>query len=146
MDNPKWITYWRISSTSGGLNHGHLFALGLPPVSLPDYKTYQELVPQSQGGLTRQGYISDTLLWNEMDFFQLRTLTRIVEAAIIAGVIYATVPKDNGTKLLNSFVDVHGLPHPLTWQPVQNGRGVMYANVTLTINAIVVDADPSTVI
>lgn len=144
MDNGKWITYWRLSSTST-LTNKHLFALGLPPVSLPDYKTYSELLAQSQGGQARQGYINERLLWDELDFEQFRTLTRITEAAILAGAIYATVPKDNGTGLLNAFIDIHGIPLPLTWQPVSNGRGIMYQNVLLAINAVVVDNDPSTV-
>lgn len=142
MDNPKWLLYWRLSATST-LARKHFFALGLPPVSLPDYKTYSELLAQSQGGQARQGYINIRLLWDEMDFFQFRTLTRITEAAILAGAIYATVDKANGTGLVNSFIDIHGIPLPLTWQPLSNGRGVMYQNVTLTINNITVDADPS---
>lgn len=144
MDNGKWILYFRLSATST-LARQNLFALGLPPVNLPDYKTYSELVPQSQGGQVRQGYINDRLLWDELDFVQFRTLTRIWEAALTAGLVYATVPKDNGTGLLNTFIDIHGVPLPLTWQPVSNARGVVYQNVTAAINAIVIDADPSTV-
>lgn len=144
MENPKWILYWRLSATST-LARQNLYALGLPPVNTPDYKTYSELVPQSQGGQARQGYINGRLLWDELDFLQFRTLTRIVEAAIVAGTIYATLPKGNGTALLNDFIDVHGVPIPLEYQPVSNARGVVYANVVLVINAIVVDSDPSTV-
>lgn len=144
MENPKWILYWRLSATST-LARKNLYALGLPPVNLGDYKTYSELVPQSQGGQTRQGYINARLLWDELDFLQLKTLTGIVEAAITAGTIYATVPKDDGTGLINAFIDVHGVPLPLEYQPVNNARGVMYSNVVLAINNITVDSDPSTV-
>ncbi len=144
MDNPKWLLYWRLSATST-LTRRNLFALGLPPVNLGDYKTYSELVPQSQGGQARQGYINTRMLWDEMDFLQLKILNGIVEAAITAGSIYATVPKDNGTGLVNAFIDLHGTPLPLTWEPVSNGRGVVYSNIELTINNITVDSDPSTV-
>ena len=143
MDNGKWLLYWRLSATST-LTRKNLFTLGLPPVNLGDYKTYSVLVPQSQGGQTRQGYINAKLLWDEMDFLQLKTLTGIVEAAITAGAIYATLPKDDGTGLINAFINVHGIPIPLEYQPVSNGRGVVYQNVVLAINAIVVDADPAT--
>jgi hypothetical protein len=145
MDNGRWILYWRLSATST-LARKNLYALGLPPVNLGDYKTYSELVPQSQGGQTRQGYINARLLWDELDFLQFKTLTGIVEAAITAGVIYATVPKDNGTGLLDAFIDIHGIAIPLEYQPVSNARGVVYQNVVLAINAVVVDADPSTVV
>lgn len=144
MDNPKWLLYFRLSATST-LTRQNLFALGLPPVNLPDYKTYSELVPQSQGGQVRQGYINNRLLWDELDFLQFRTLTRITEAAITAGLIYATVPKANGTALLNDFIDISGVPWPLEYQPVNNARGVVFQNVTLTINNVTVVSDPSTV-
>lgn len=144
MDNGKWVLYWRLSATST-LARQNLFALGLPPVNLPDYRTYSELVPQSQGSQVRQGYINTRLLWDDLDFLQFRTLTRITEAAITAGLIYATLPKGNGTALLNDFIDVSGVALPLEYQPVSNARGVMYANVTLTINNITVVSDPSTV-
>lgn len=143
MDNPRWILYWRLSATST-LARKNLYALGLPPVNLGDYKTYSELVSQSQGGQVRQGYVNSRLLWDELDFLQFKVLTGIVEAAITAGTIYATVPKDNGTGLINAFIDIHGVPIPLEYQPVSNARGVVFQNVTLTINAAVVDNDPST--
>ncbi len=143
MDNPRWVLYWRLSATST-LARKNLYAQGLPPVSLGDYKTYSELVPQSQGGQARQGYINSRLLWDALDFRQLKTLTTLVEAAITAGTIYATVPKDDGTGL-NAFVDLHGVPLPLEYQVVSDARGVVYQNVTLTINNITVDTDPSTV-
>ncbi len=105
MDNPKWILYWRLSSTST-LTRQNLFALGLPPVNTPDYKTYSELVPQSHG----------------------------------------TIDKADGTGFINSFIDISGVPLPLTWEPISDARGVVYRNVTLKINNVTVTADPSTAI
>lgn len=145
MDNPRWLLYWRLSANST-LARKHFFALGLPPVNTPDYKSYSELLPQGQGGQTRQGYKNVALLWNEMDFVQFRTLTRIVEAAILAGSIYATIDKGDGTGLVNSFIDCHGVPFPLEYTTLSDARGVVYQNVTLRINAIVVDSDPSALV
>lgn len=145
MDNPRWPLLWRLSDTST-LTRQNLFVLGLPPVNLGDYKTYSELVPQSQGGQVRQGYRYVTLLWNELTASQFRTLTRIVELAIVAGTIYGTVDKADGTGLINSFIDIAGIPTPLTWQPVADARGVVYQNVELRINNVTVTADPSTVV
>lgn len=142
MDNPKWLLYWRLSATST-LTRKHFFALGLPPVNTPDYKPFSQLVPQSQGGQARQGYINIKMLWDSLDFFQLRTLNRIVEAAITAGTIYATVDKADATGFINSFVDISGVPSPLEFQPIANARGVVYQNVILTINNVTVTSDPS---
>lgn len=145
MDNPLWLKYWRISATST-LTNQNFFALGLPPVNTPEYKDYSQKLPRSQGGLVRQGYKNITLLWDELDFLQFKTLTDIVEAAITAGALYATIDKADGTGLANSFIDVHGVAQPLDHTVVSNGRGVVYSNVTLVLTNITVDADPSTVL
>lgn len=145
MDNGKWILYWRLSA-GATLTRQNLFALGLPPPNLPDYRTYTETLPQGQGGQTRQGYINIKILWDTLDYLQLRTLDRIVEAALTAGTVYATVPKDDGSGLLNSFIDISGVPLPLEFEQVSNARGMVYSNVVLTINNITVTSDPSAII
>lgn len=145
MDNPRWPLLWRLSATST-LTNQNFFALGLPQVNTNVYLAYSALVPQSQGGQSRQGYININLLWDDMDFEQLRTLRRIVDAAITAGAIYATVPKNDGSALLNAFIDAHGIARPVTFTPYSNGRDVMYQNVNLVITNIVVDTDPSAVV
>jgi hypothetical protein len=146
MENPKWVLYWRIASSSGGLARGHFFALGIPSPNTPNYRSYTERLPQGQGGQARQGYINMTLLWDALDFVQFRTLNRIVEACITGGIGYATVPRDDGSRLVNDFVDVSGIFHPLDYQPFSNGRGVMYQNVTLVMNNLTITASPSSVI
>jgi hypothetical protein len=142
----KWLLYWRIATTSGGLAAGHFFARKLPPPSQPVYLDYSVKAPQSQGGLTRQGYDNIRLLWDEMDGLQLKTLRGLVEAGITAGALYLTIDRADGTGIVNDFIDVHGLPQPVEFQPVQNGRGMVFTNVTLMVNALVIDNDPSLVL
>lgn len=144
-DNSRWILYWRLAPTSGTLARGYLIALGLPPPDLADYRTYTQKYPQGQGGLNRQGYKHISILWNQMDYRQLTVLTTIVDAAIVNGSIYATVPKDDGSGV-NAFIDVHGIPAPVEYTPITSARGVVYSNVSLTINAVVIDADPSAIL
>lgn len=144
-DNSNWILYWRLSPSSATLARGFLIARKIPPPDLADYRTYTQKFAKSQGGLNRQGYTNISILWNQMDFGQLKALTDVVEAAITNGSIYATIPKDDGSGL-NAFIDVHGQAHPVEYQPISNGRGVMASNVNLVISAIVIDADPSTVL
>jgi len=143
MDNARWLLYWRIASSSAGLARGNFFALGLPPPNTTNYRSYTERVPQSQGGIARQGYINISILWDVLDFEQLKTLNRIVEAAITAGIGYASVARDDGSKLLNDFVDVSGIFQPLDYQPVSNGRGTVYQSVTLIMTNLTITANPS---
>lgn len=146
MDNNNWIKYWRISSTSAGLAHGHFFARGLPPPNTPTFTPYTQKVPQSQGGISRQGYNNISILWDFMDAVQLKTLNGIVEAAITAGTIYATVDRADGTKLANDFIDVSGQAQPLEFTTISNARGVSFSNILLVLTNLVIDSDPSTVL
>lgn len=143
MDNGAWVKYWRIATSLNGLARGYFIALGLPPPDLPDFGPYSQLVPQSQGGLAEQGYINETILWDVMDYSQLTTLTRIVEAATNS-TLWMTVDKAHGYGV-NHFIDVSGIIQPLTFEPISKARGVMYANVKLTLNAITVINDPSNI-
>lgn len=142
----RWITLWRIASSSAGLARGAFFALGLPPPNTPIYKTYSEILPQSQGGQTQQGYINVVILWSELDFLQARTLRRIVDAAVAAGTIYLTVDKADGSGLANAFIDISGVPIPLTLEPAPLSQGRVFQNVELRVNNCTVTADPSTAI
>lgn len=141
MDNSQWLKYWRISTTLAGLSSGFFIGLKLPPPDLPDFKPYSQLVPQSQGGLAEQGYISETVFWDFMDYSQLTTLTRIVEAATNS-TLWMTIDRAHGYGL-NHFIDVSGIIQPLTFEPVSKGRGVIYANVSLTLNNITIINDPA---
>lgn len=144
MDNPRWLLLWRLSATST-LTNQNLFALGLPPINTNVYLSYSALVPQSQGGQSRQGYININLLWDDMTSVQLHTLKSLVDAAITAGAIYCTIPKNDGSGLLNAFVDAHGIARPITFTPYSNGWDVMYQNVNLIITNITIDSDPSAI-
>lgn len=141
MDNSQWVKYWRISTTLLGLSNGFFIGLKLPPPDLPDFRPYSQLVPQSQGGQSEQGYISEVVFWDFMDYSQLSTLTRIVEAATNS-TLWMTIDRAHGYGL-NHFIDVSGIVRPLTFEPVSRGRGVIYANVSLTLNNITIINDPA---
>lgn len=145
MDNCRWFSFWRISATAT-LTNQHFFTLGLPEPDLVDYKGYTQEAPRSTGGVTRHGYKNISLLWNTMDYVQLLTLNNIVNAAVTAGTVYATIDRSFGIKLANDFIDVSGVPHYLTFTPIENSRGIQYSNVTLFVTNITVINDPSDLI
>lgn len=143
----RWITLWRIATSSAGLARGNFFARGLPPPNTPIYKDYSEIVPQSQGGQAKQGYNRVDILWNELTAYQGFVLRSLVDAAITAGgTIHATIDKADGSDLNNAFIDISGQVWPLVLEPVSQSQGLVFQNVTLTINNITVTADPSTAI
>lgn len=143
-DNPKWVTYWRIS-TNSTLAHKNFFLLGLPIPQTPAFETYSTLVPQSQGGQTRQGYINVKILWSELTKYQAWKLNQLVETVLAAGTpLYMTVEYNDGTYLEGWFVDVSGTPYPLVLTPVQNSQGIIYQNVEMTLNNVTVVNNPAT--
>lgn len=145
MENPHWLLYWRIATTQGGLTKGNFFVRGLPPPDLPDFSPYAQLVPQSQGGLSEQGYQNITILWNQMTYLQVKVLSDLIDAATNS-ILYATIDRAHGIKLLNDFVDLSGVVQPLQFDYVSQSRGTVFANVRLTITNITILANPSSVV
>lgn len=138
MDNSKWLLYWRISTTST-LTRRNFFAVGLPIPQTPIYKNYSTLLPQGQGGQTRQGYKNVSILWAEMTRLQGFILKGLIETVLTAGTpLYMSVDFNDGTYLENAFYDVSGTPAPVVLEPTANSRGVIYQNVTLTLNNVTV--------
>lgn len=137
---------WRLHYNSSQLARSHLFAMGIPSPDLPVYRSFAEKFPQSQGGITRQGYQNVTILWDELDVLQFKTLTDLVETGVTNGVIYATIQRNDGSGLADDYIDVSGIPQPLEYQPLARADGVVYSNVQLVINNLTVTADPSSLI
>jgi hypothetical protein len=145
MENPRWLLYWRIATTQGGLTKGNFFARGLPPPDLPDFSPYTQLVPQSQGGLSEQGYQNITLLWNQMTYLQIKVLNDLIDGATNS-ILYATIDRAHGQKLLNDFVDCQCIVQPLQFDYISQSRGTVFSNVRLVLTNIVILVDPSPVV
>lgn len=143
MDFYNWSLYWRLS-TNSTLAHKNFFLLGLPPPTTPVYRDESALVPQSQGGQSRQGYINITLLWDVLTRQQGVKLKSLVDIVLTAGTeLYATVDYNDGTYEAGHFIDIRGIPHPVVLEPAQSTQGLIYQNVTLFINNITVVANPA---
>lgn len=137
-DLPKWSLYWRIS-TSSTLTRRNFFAVGLPVPQTPIFKTYSALVPQSQGGQVRQGYTNISILWAELTRLQAFILKGIVDTVLTAGTpLYMSVDFNDGTYLEGSFYDISGTPIPVVLEAAQSSQGLIYQNVTLTVNNVTV--------
>lgn len=144
LDLNRWNLYWRISATST-LAGQNFFLLGLPIPQTPNFQQFSALMPQSQGGQSRQGYTNVTLLWSELDRFQAFTLKQIVDTVLAAGTpLYMTVDYSDGTYLPGRFADVSGTPIPLTLIPAGNSQEFVYQNVELRLNNVtVITTNPS---
>lgn len=140
----KWNLYWRISTTST-LTGQNFFALGLPVPQTPNFQQFSVLVPQSQGGQTRQGYNNLSLLWSELDRYQAFVLKGIVNTVLSAGTpLYLTVDFSDGSALPGSFIDISGTPIPLTLIPGGDTQELVYPNVELKVNNCTIVNNPAT--
>lgn len=139
--------HYRLSLTLSGLERGaNFFILGLPPPTLPTYADHSARFAAGSGGESRQGYENLSLLWNSLSASQAATLRRIIEAAELIGgqgngTLYLTLPRANAGA---GWIDVSGVALMPEWQP-EGGEAQGYANVLLRLNAVTVEADPSTV-
>lgn len=139
---------YRLALTLAGLATGaNFFILGLPPPILPDYKDHSARFPAGRGGESRQGFDNLSLLWNRLSASQAATLERYIRAAEVIGgqgngTLYLTLPKANAGGLV--WIDVSGVALMPEWTPEGSEAGA-YGNVLLRLNAVVVEAEPSTV-
>lgn len=135
---------WRIASTEAGLQTGALFARGIPPPDVFEYKDYSERRPQSQGGQSRHGYKNITVVWNRLDTKQSNALRAVIQTGIDdAGFVYLTLDRSNGTASGWDWIDVYGYPQMPDFRPIEDSSGRMHGSVNFVLNAIVIVNDPA---
>ena len=140
---------YRIAPTLAGLETGYFLAYGIPQPDITTFADYSIRRPQSTGGQARHGYNRVTLFWNNLDSEQVYIIREMIDTletanGIGAATLYLTVPRTDGTKPGGGFVDVSGLVAMPEWTPVSRGNGLLFENVELMLNAVTVEADPST--
>ena len=135
---------WRIASTEAGLQIGALFARGIPPPDVSEYKDYSERRPQSQGGQSRHGFKNVTVVWNQLDIKQSNALRDVIQAGIDAvGFVYLTLDRSNGSASGWDWIDVYGYPQMPDFRPIANSGGQMHGSTTFVLNALVIVNDPA---
>jgi hypothetical protein len=140
--------YFRIATSEAGLPDGHFFTRNLPEPLPPILTDYSVKSPQSTGGKSRQGYAKASVIWAIFTQSQANTLRRLVEAAEATGgegngTLWLTVPRTTGDSSGVDWVDISGIADMPDLQPEAVG---LYSNVTLTLNDVTIENEPSTVL
>jgi hypothetical protein len=125
---------WRISLTSN-LAKGYWRNLGIPRPTEYTYRTYSQVVPQSQGGTSRQGYINMLLVWERLNRQQLAILESFRSGAG-AGLLYLTVDRSNGSSYGFDWVDISCYPGSLEYAAEPGSRGNVYTGTQWKLNNI----------
>lgn len=141
-------TLWRLSVSEAGLARGYLFLRDIPPPSTSVYKTFSGEFSQSDGGFRQMGYTNVVMRWKYLTSAHAHRLTRYVEVSLAgSGILYATIAKNNATSVGRDYIDIRGIPRPMNIEEegeiAGSGLLVVYQNVQLSINNIVVINDPA---
>ena len=142
--------YYRVATSEAGLDTGYFLARGLPPPDLVTFDSFSTRRPASQGGESRQGYRSCSVLWNRLDSLQASIIYDIIEAAETTGgegngTLWLTLPRTDGSAVGQNWVDVSGIAllPAFETEPQSNGRS--YPNVVLRLNNVTVQNEPSNI-
>lgn len=140
--------YYRIGSNEAGLTY--LLALHLPPPDLVQFTPFATRRPASQGGQSRQGYISCSILWNRMDSLQANTLYEIIAAIETTSgqgnaTLWLTLPRADASAPGQNWVDVSGIVAMPGWETENQSNGRTYTNILMTVNDVTVQNEPSNI-
>lgn len=139
---------FRIALTEAALTRGFLFSLP-SPMPTAEYRSFTEVIPQSVGGNTRQGYKSVTLQWQQVTPTQMQPITDMVETAQGNNAqIYVTFPRGDSSNSGLDWVDASGYPqYPEIVVSEQQGlSGLVLVSYVLKINNLTIINEPSTAV
>jgi len=142
--------YYRIATSEAGLGTGYFVARKLPPPDLVTFEPFSTRRPASQGGESRQGYLSCSILWNRLDSLQANIIYELiigVEATSGEGnaTMWLTLPRVDASAPGINWVDISGIIHLPNFETEPQANGVTYPNVVLRINNLTVENEPSNI-
>ena len=140
--------YYRIGGSEAGLTY--LLALHLPPPDLVTFTPFATRKAASQGGQSRQGYKSCSILWDRLDSLQANTLYELIATAETTGgegngTLWLTLPRADASAPGQNWVDVSGICTLPSFESESQSNGRTYINVVLSLNNVTVENEPSNI-
>lgn len=146
------VLRFRMATALADLAQGaNFYILGIHEPDMAYFTDHTTRYPQSQGGQARQGYNQATLFWSELLVEEAAIIRGLIVAAEALtetgnGILYVTMPKNDGSSFSPGWIDISGVAIMPQWIPEQGTRGKVYSNITLSLNNVTVEAEPSTVV
>lgn len=142
--------YYRVATTEVGLNTGYFVGRGLPPPDLVTFEPFSTRRPASQGGESRQGYKSCSILWNRLDALQANIIYELIATVEAAsgegnGTLWLTLPRVDGSAPGINWVDVSGIAQLPAFETEPQSDGWTYPNVILRLNNVTIENEPSNI-
>ena len=147
---PNKPCFYRIALDEAGLATGYIVARGLPPPDLVTFEPFSTRRPASQGGESRQGYKSCSLLWNRLDSGQETVLYGLIAAAETTGgqgngTLWMTLPRVDASAPGINWIDVSGIALLPNFETESQADGRTYTNIVLRLNNVTVQNEPSNI-
>lgn len=141
--------FYRISTSLAGLETGWFVARGLPEPQTPFYQPFSVRVPQGLGGEGRHGYNNGFLTWDELTREQAAIIQNLVATTEVTlgignGILYVTMPRTDASSSGSAWIDVSGKVKMPEWRTGTWSQGIIYLPVTLSLNSVTVENEPST--
>lgn len=142
--------YYRVATSEAGLDTGYFVARGLPPPDLVTFEPFSTRRPASQGGESRQGYRSCSVLWNRLDSLQATAIYTLIETAETTsgegnGTLWMTLPRADASAPGVNWVDVSGIALLPNFETEPQSNGQTYPNVVLRLNDVTIQNEPSNI-
>jgi len=138
---------FRIALTDPGLATGYLHLYGLALPTTINYQGFSGEFSRGAGAKVLHGYKNCTLTWVDVDAKTVYRIKKFADDALASGtgLLYLTVPYNDGSVVGRTYIDISGVPHPITTQEAGNisGLGLAYDNLQLFINNITIINNPA---
>jgi hypothetical protein len=139
------------SSLAGLVTGASFFVLDIPEPDLAYFSEYSITVPQARGGQARQGFQRAVLFWNELLVPAAAAIKEKIEAAEAVtepgnGILYVTLPRNDASDRWPGWIDVSGVVIMPEWVPDPARRGLVFPSVTVQLNNVTIENEPSTVV
>jgi hypothetical protein len=132
---------WRISLTST-LSKGYFKDIGILRPTEWMYQDYSEVLPQSQGGQAKQGYINIILIWARLNRFGLYLL-ETYRAGAGTGLLYLTIDRANGEGSGVDWIDISCYPGVIQYANQPGVKGDVKTGTQWRLNNITILNDPA---
>ena len=129
----------RLSLTEVGLVTGYLWVRNIAVPNNIQYTGFAELISQADGGQSRQGFKNCELNWINSDSKTLYYVRRFVDNALTGNrILYATIPLNDGQALSRRWIDISGIPLPISGEEAGNfgNFGIAYSGFSLKLNNV----------
>lgn len=136
----------RLSLSEASLPNGYIVHRKIQVPQVINYRGFSGLFSQSLGGNVGHGYKTVVFTWTNINHITSYRIKKFVDDAKSgSGLLYATVPYNDGSTLSRVFIDISGVPQIIDIAEAGNfsNVGVYFPSLELKLNAVTILNNPA---